>query len=53
MTGTVRTLQEVITAMKQVRAVDDTRQPFTGEIRLKYYDGYVQKSVQVKEIATA
>lgn len=46
-----RTLQELVSAMKQVRVLDDTNQPFVGEVRLKYYDGYVQKSVQVKEIS--
>lgn len=48
-----RTLQDVVNAMRRVRVLDGDQQPFVGELRLKYYDGYIQKSVQVKELPKA
>ena len=51
-TITDHTLSEVVQAMKKVRVIDRDG-PFQGELRLMYYDGYVQKGVHLEEIPTA
>lgn len=44
------TISGVITALKQVRVVNPDQTPYVGELRMQYYDGYVQKAKKMIEI---
>ena len=47
-----QTVTALVKAIKHVRLIDPDHGPVTTEIRLQYYDGFLQKAKGVNDIKT-